>query len=157
MKAFVLFRLKDSRKHVDQMETMLQMLEEVQSIKRSADRELQQSEEEATPLHRKVEALERTMKEVCESLWEEPNRTQQNLREDGTDRLEDGLPVSFCSSASVEPDQRSSVFYVLVSQKKPESEVQRGLHKRERYRIILLSSVISQMSKQQTTSLHKKI
>ncbi|XP_036069665.1 coiled-coil domain-containing protein 158 isoform X3 [Oryzias melastigma] len=101
-------RLKDSRKHVDQMETMLQMLEEVQSIKRSADRELQQSEEEATPLHRKVEALERTMKEVCESLWEEPNRTQQNLREDGTDRLEDGLP------------------------KKPESEVQRGLHKRER-------------------------
>ncbi|RVE67791.1 hypothetical protein OJAV_G00085190 [Oryzias javanicus] len=92
-------RLKDSRKHVDQMEKMLQMLEEVQSIERSAGRKLQQSEEEATPLHRKVETLEQTPKE--------PNRTQQNLREDG-DRLEDGVP------------------------KQPESEDQRGPHRQQR-------------------------
>ncbi|XP_069562618.1 coiled-coil domain-containing protein 158-like [Brachyistius frenatus] len=47
-------RLKDSRKHVDQMEKMLCMLEELQDIKRSGDQKLQETEDEALALNRKV-------------------------------------------------------------------------------------------------------
>ncbi|XP_026177301.1 coiled-coil domain-containing protein 158 isoform X3 [Mastacembelus armatus] len=61
-------RLKDSRKHVDQMEKMLCMLEELQNIKRAADQKLQETEEEALSLNRKVEALEQIVKEMYSSL-----------------------------------------------------------------------------------------
>ncbi|GLD54316.1 coiled-coil domain-containing protein 158 isoform X6 [Lates japonicus] len=61
-------RLKDSRKHVDQMEQMLCMLEELQNIKRAADQRLQETEDEALALYRKVETLEQMMKETYSSL-----------------------------------------------------------------------------------------
>ncbi|XP_071339688.1 coiled-coil domain-containing protein 158-like isoform X2 [Trachinotus anak] len=61
-------RLKDSRKHVDQMEKMLCMLEELQNIKRAADQKLQETEDEALALNRKVETLEQIMKETYSSL-----------------------------------------------------------------------------------------
>uniref|UniRef100_A0A3B4VMZ4 Coiled-coil domain containing 158 n=1 Tax=Seriola dumerili TaxID=41447 RepID=A0A3B4VMZ4_SERDU len=61
-------RVKDSRKHVDQMEKMLCMLEELQNIKRAADQKLQETEDEAMALNRKVETLEQIMKETYSSL-----------------------------------------------------------------------------------------
>ncbi|XP_006790112.1 coiled-coil domain-containing protein 158-like isoform X2 [Neolamprologus brichardi] len=61
-------RLKDSRKHVDQMEKMLCLLEELQKLKRSRDKKLQEMENEAVALNRKVETLEETIKEVYHTL-----------------------------------------------------------------------------------------
>ncbi|XP_056232730.1 coiled-coil domain-containing protein 158-like [Seriola aureovittata] len=61
-------RVKDSRKHVDQMEKMLCMLEELQNIKRAADQKLQETEDEAMALNRKVDTLEQIMKETYSSL-----------------------------------------------------------------------------------------
>ncbi|KAM4576990.1 uncharacterized protein PAE49_006900 isoform 2-T2 [Odontesthes bonariensis] len=96
-------RLKDSRKHVDQMEKMLCMLEELQSIKRSADQKLQETEDEALALHRKVAALEQTIKGMYHTLCGHNSvstqgvnsQTQQSLinaNEDlnnNTDKLQD--------------------------------------------------------------------
>ncbi|KAM6930969.1 uncharacterized protein FYW49_002894 [Xenentodon cancila] len=62
--------LKDSRKHVDQMEKMVCLLQKVQSIKRSADQKLKEIENEALALHKKVETLEWTMREVYHALLE---------------------------------------------------------------------------------------
>ncbi|XP_045889785.1 coiled-coil domain-containing protein 158-like isoform X4 [Micropterus dolomieu] len=61
-------RLKDSQKHVIQMEKMLCMLEELQNIKRAGDQKLQETEDEALALNWKVETLERNMKEMYSSL-----------------------------------------------------------------------------------------
>nr|XP_046241377.1 coiled-coil domain-containing protein 158-like isoform X1 [Scatophagus argus] len=61
-------RLKDSRKHVDQMEKMLYMLEELQNIKRAGDQKLQETEDEALALNRRVETLEQNVKEMYSSL-----------------------------------------------------------------------------------------
>nr|XP_020444041.1 coiled-coil domain-containing protein 158 isoform X2 [Monopterus albus] len=61
-------RLKDSRKHADQMEKMLCMLEELQNIKRVADQKLQDTEAETLALNRKVETLEHIIKETYSSL-----------------------------------------------------------------------------------------
>ncbi|XP_044051326.1 coiled-coil domain-containing protein 158-like isoform X2 [Siniperca chuatsi] len=61
-------RLKDSRKHVSQMEKMLCMLEELQNIKRAGDQKLQETEDEALALNRKVETLERNVKEMYSLL-----------------------------------------------------------------------------------------
>ncbi|XP_073322450.1 coiled-coil domain-containing protein 158-like isoform X3 [Pagrus major] len=61
-------RLKDSRMHVDQMEKMLCMLEELQNIKRAGDQKLQETEDEALALNRRVETLKRTVKEMSSSL-----------------------------------------------------------------------------------------
>ncbi|XP_062237529.1 coiled-coil domain-containing protein 158-like isoform X2 [Platichthys flesus] len=61
-------RLKDSRNHVDQMEKMLCMLEELQNIKRATDQKLQDTEDEAVALSRKVETLEQIMKETYSTL-----------------------------------------------------------------------------------------
>ncbi|XP_041854387.1 coiled-coil domain-containing protein 158-like isoform X2 [Melanotaenia boesemani] len=63
-------RLKDSREHIDQMEKMLCMLEELQNIKRSADQKLQDTEDEALALKRKVETLEKAVKEMYHLLYE---------------------------------------------------------------------------------------
>ncbi|XP_053277295.1 coiled-coil domain-containing protein 158 isoform X11 [Pleuronectes platessa] len=61
-------RLKDSRNHLDQMEKMLCMLEELQNIKRATDQKLQDTEDEAVALSRKVETLEQIMKETYSTL-----------------------------------------------------------------------------------------
>nr|XP_043882591.1 coiled-coil domain-containing protein 158-like isoform X2 [Solea senegalensis] len=61
-------RLRDSRKHVDQMEQMLHMLEELQNIKRATDQKLQETEDETLLLSRKVETLEQLMKETYSSM-----------------------------------------------------------------------------------------
>lgn len=50
------------------MEQMLCMLEELQITKRSGDQKLQETEHEAMFLSRKVEAMERTIKEMCPTL-----------------------------------------------------------------------------------------
>ncbi|KAM7391238.1 hypothetical protein PAMP_021938 [Pampus punctatissimus] len=60
--------MKDSRKHVDQMEKMLCMLEEIQNIKRSGDQKLQETEDETLALNRRVEALEGNIKELYRTL-----------------------------------------------------------------------------------------
>lgn len=69
-KYFCTFRLKDSRKHVYQMEKMLSVLEELQNIKRFPDQKLHGSEEEVFELDRKVESLEKSIKEVYQTLFE---------------------------------------------------------------------------------------
>ncbi|XP_027131000.1 coiled-coil domain-containing protein 158 isoform X2 [Larimichthys crocea] len=61
-------RLKDSTKHVGQMETMLCMLEEVQNIKRAGDQKLQETEDEMLALNRRVETLERNIKDMYSSM-----------------------------------------------------------------------------------------
>uniref|UniRef100_UPI003AAC2F6A uncharacterized protein n=1 Tax=Centroberyx gerrardi TaxID=166262 RepID=UPI003AAC2F6A len=61
-------RMKDSRKHADQMEKMLCMLQELQSTKRSGEQKLQETEDEAMSLSRKVETIEQTINEVCPTL-----------------------------------------------------------------------------------------
>lgn len=67
-------RLKDSRKHADQMEKMLCVLEELKSIKGSGDQKLQETVQEtahkALVLNKKIETLEQTIKEVYHSLHE---------------------------------------------------------------------------------------
>lgn len=63
-----IYRLKDSRIHVLQMEKMLHMLEEVQNIKRAVDQKLQETEDEALELKSKVGRLERVIKELYASL-----------------------------------------------------------------------------------------
>ncbi|XP_062273902.1 coiled-coil domain-containing protein 158-like [Scomber scombrus] len=61
-------RMKDSRKHVDQMEKMLRMLEEIQNIKSSEDQKLQKTENETLALNRKVETLEWNIKDLYHTL-----------------------------------------------------------------------------------------
>uniref|UniRef100_UPI0037E76C2B coiled-coil domain-containing protein 158-like n=1 Tax=Semicossyphus pulcher TaxID=241346 RepID=UPI0037E76C2B len=61
-------RLKDSRTHVVQMEKMLSLLEELQNIKRAGDQKLQETEGETMALNRKVETLEKNVKEMYSSL-----------------------------------------------------------------------------------------
>nr|XP_040051134.1 coiled-coil domain-containing protein 158-like isoform X3 [Gasterosteus aculeatus aculeatus] len=61
-------RLKDSTTHVSQMENMLSMLEELQNIKRAEDQKLREAEDEALAFHRKVELLERNVKEMYSLL-----------------------------------------------------------------------------------------
>ncbi|XP_022047196.2 coiled-coil domain-containing protein 158 [Acanthochromis polyacanthus] len=67
-------RLKDSRKHADQMEKMLWVLEELQSIKGSGDQKrqemVQETEHKALALNKKIETLEQTIKEVYHTLHE---------------------------------------------------------------------------------------
>ena len=60
--------MRDSSNHVVQMEKMLCMLEELQNIKRATDQKLQETEDEALALNRKVESLEQMMKETYSSL-----------------------------------------------------------------------------------------
>ncbi|XP_078809451.1 uncharacterized protein LOC101172169 isoform X3 [Oryzias latipes] len=120
-------RLKDSRKNVDQMEQMLQMLEDVQSIKRSVSQKLQETEEEATALRRTVESLEQTLKEACQRLWEAPrgNRTHPRLK----DALEeDGVSL----------------------EKQPESEEHRELNHQER-----IQELISGLGQEVATLSHR--
>lgn len=62
-------RLKDSRKHTDQMEKSPSILEELQNVKRSTEK-LQESEDEVLELHRKAESLERFVKEIYQTLSE---------------------------------------------------------------------------------------
>lgn len=56
-------RLKDSKSHVDKIEKMLHLLEEVQVTKKSGDERLQKTEEEALLLNRKIKSLETFLKE----------------------------------------------------------------------------------------------
>ncbi|KAM3868432.1 coiled-coil domain-containing protein 158-like [Diretmus argenteus] len=71
-------RMKDSRKHVSQMEKMLCMLEELQSTKRSGDPKLQGTQEEATSLSRRVETIEQTIKEVYPTSMSHEKRCGNN-------------------------------------------------------------------------------
>lgn len=50
------------------MENMLSMLEELQNIKRAEDQKLREAEDEALAFHRKVELLERNVKEMYSLL-----------------------------------------------------------------------------------------
>ncbi|XP_060895044.1 coiled-coil domain-containing protein 158-like [Labrus mixtus] len=68
-------RLKDSRTHVVQMEKMLQMLEELQNIKKAGDQKLQETEEETLVLNTKVETLEINVREMYNTLL---SRQKQN-------------------------------------------------------------------------------
>lgn len=52
------------------MEQMLCLLEELQDIKRSADKRMQETEDEALALNGKVETLEKTIKELYHTLYE---------------------------------------------------------------------------------------
>ncbi|KAM3611299.1 uncharacterized protein V6R79_016197 [Siganus canaliculatus] len=69
-------RLKDSRTHVNQMERMLFMLEELQNIKRIGDQKLQVTEHEAQALNRRVETLEQNMKEMLPHVELLPQKNQ---------------------------------------------------------------------------------
>ncbi|XP_076006952.1 coiled-coil domain-containing protein 158-like isoform X3 [Genypterus blacodes] len=73
-------RLKDSKKHAYQMEKMLGMLEELQVTKRSGDQKLQETEDEAIALSRKVETLERTIKEGYGTLLSHEKQYGHNSR-----------------------------------------------------------------------------
>lgn len=89
------------------MEKMLCMLEELQNIKRAGDQRLQKTEDEALALNRKVETLERNIKEIYSSLLSNEKQRGHNditspnvatssrqLTEDlndGTDELQDRL------------------------------------------------------------------
>ncbi|KAM9744382.1 coiled-coil domain-containing protein 158-like isoform 1-T2 [Menidia menidia] len=77
-------RLKDSKEQVSQMETMLCMLQELQSIKRCTDQKRQETENEALALHRKVETLEETVKGMYNALWE--GQPGQNSNTQGVNR-----------------------------------------------------------------------
>ncbi|XP_029960354.1 coiled-coil domain-containing protein 158-like isoform X3 [Salarias fasciatus] len=56
-------RLNESKKHVDQMEKMLRIVEELQSIQRSAEQTVQKAENESMDLNNKAGALEETVKD----------------------------------------------------------------------------------------------
>ncbi|XP_072243585.1 uncharacterized protein [Leuresthes tenuis] len=113
-------RLKDSRKHVDQMEKMLCMLEELQSIKRSADQKLQETEDEALALHRKVAALEQTIQGMYHTLCGHNSvstqgvnsQTQQSLIDSNedlnndTDKLQDR---QFSSKGPLETEEYNGI------------------------------------------------
>ncbi|XP_063753872.1 coiled-coil domain-containing protein 158-like isoform X3 [Eleginops maclovinus] len=67
-------RLKDSRTHVDQMEKMLFMLEELQNIKRTKDQELLETEDDTLALNKKVETLEQNVEQMYSLLYQETQR-----------------------------------------------------------------------------------
>ncbi|XP_041793804.1 coiled-coil domain-containing protein 158-like isoform X2 [Chelmon rostratus] len=71
-------RLKDSTEHVGQMEKMLCMLEELQNIKRAGDQKLQETEDEALALNRRVEMLEQNVKEMYASLLSQEKQCGDN-------------------------------------------------------------------------------
>lgn len=56
-------RLKDAKNHVEDMEKMLHLLEEVQVTKRCGDQRLQKTEEEALLLNRRIKSLEKILNE----------------------------------------------------------------------------------------------
>ncbi|XP_061672269.1 coiled-coil domain-containing protein 158-like isoform X3 [Syngnathoides biaculeatus] len=61
-------RVTDLRRHVDQTEKMLRLLEELQVIKRSGDVNLQEAQHETFALSKKLEALEGTVKDLSQTL-----------------------------------------------------------------------------------------
>ncbi|XP_068167031.1 coiled-coil domain-containing protein 158-like isoform X2 [Antennarius striatus] len=61
-------RLSDSWKHLDQMEKMLCMLEELQNIKRLKDQKLQETEDQVLTLNSRMKTLEQSVKEIGSSL-----------------------------------------------------------------------------------------
>ncbi|XP_041643766.1 coiled-coil domain-containing protein 158-like [Cheilinus undulatus] len=72
-------RLKDSRTHVVQMEKMLCMLEELQNIKKAGDQKLQETEQETLALNRKVDSLERNLKEMCNAVLSQEKHCGDNV------------------------------------------------------------------------------
>ncbi|XP_074526752.1 coiled-coil domain-containing protein 158-like [Halichoeres trimaculatus] len=72
-------RLKDSRTHVHQMEKMLCMLEELQSIKRAGDQKLRETEEETMALNQKVATLERNLEEMYNRMLSDEKQHGQDF------------------------------------------------------------------------------
>lgn len=70
--------MKESMTHVNQMEKMLRMLEDLQNIKRTADQKLQETEAEVWALDKKVETLEQVMKEMYSSPLFNGNKQSGN-------------------------------------------------------------------------------
>lgn len=86
---------------------MLCMLEELQNIKRAGDQKLQETEDEALALNRRLETLKRTVKEMYSSLlfqekqrgdngFDSPNVATSSVKlteefSDETDKLQERL------------------------------------------------------------------
>uniref|UniRef100_A0A3Q2NUC6 Coiled-coil domain-containing protein 158-like n=1 Tax=Fundulus heteroclitus TaxID=8078 RepID=A0A3Q2NUC6_FUNHE len=126
-------RAKGSRANVDQVEKMLRLLEERQNIKRSADQELQETEGEAPPLHRKVEPSGKVVKKVCSTPSEKPfgkNLTcNKNVKHRG--------PPPCVGNPSKETDrQHCTVFSQKERQRNQEDD---GSFKRERMEDLITS------------------
>ncbi|XP_061586097.1 coiled-coil domain-containing protein 158-like isoform X2 [Cololabis saira] len=121
-------RLKDSRKHVDQMEKMLCLLQEVQNIKMSSDQKLQETEDEALDLHGKVETLERTMREVCHALPEKQCGHSSICNKDPNKQTLRSLAyVNEVLRRDTEKLQEKG----FSSKRKPRSEEYNGINKQE--------------------------
>ncbi|XP_030273607.1 coiled-coil domain-containing protein 158-like isoform X3 [Sparus aurata] len=124
-------RLKDSRNHVDQMEKMLCMLEELQNIKRAGDQKLQETEDEALALNRRLETLKRTVKEMYSSLlfqekqrgdngFDSPNVATSSVKlteefSDETDKLQERLFLSIEHLGSEENQQKERMEDLIAS------------------------------------------
>ncbi|XP_036954412.1 coiled-coil domain-containing protein 158-like isoform X1 [Acanthopagrus latus] len=124
-------RLKESRKHVYQMEKMLCMLEELQNIKRAGDQKLQETEDEALALNRRVETLKRTVKEMYSSLlfqekhcgdngFDSPNVATSSVKlteefSNETDKLQQRLFLSMEHLGSEENQQKKRMEDLVAS------------------------------------------
>lgn len=86
-------RLQDSKNHVDQMEKMLCLLEELQELKRSRDKKLQEMEDEAMALNRKIETLEQTIKEMYHTLHEKQCENSDTSTKLKNSRTQQFLPA----------------------------------------------------------------
>ncbi|XP_008304332.1 coiled-coil domain-containing protein 158 [Stegastes partitus] len=131
-------RLQDSRKHVDQMEKMLCMLEERQSIKRSGDQKPQETEDEALALNRKIETLEQAVKEMYNPLYEKPCEHNSGINSESANS-----PKQRSLSAEVNEDLSDETNEPLetrwLSEDQLEVEEHTGLNTQERVEALITS------------------
>ncbi|KAM4745898.1 LOW QUALITY PROTEIN: uncharacterized protein FYW61_016180 [Anableps anableps] len=118
-------RLKDSRKLVSQMAKMLHLLEELQNVKRSADQKLQETEDEASALHREVESLEKCVKKIYHTLYEK----QFGHNSTGNKTVKHQVPQSAYENLSKDTDKQHWTFFTSKDQQR--NGEYKGLNKQE--------------------------
>ncbi|XP_059192432.1 coiled-coil domain-containing protein 158-like isoform X3 [Centropristis striata] len=137
-------RLKDSRTHVDQMEKMLFMLEELQSIKR-AEHQKQETDDESLALIKKIETLEQNIKEMYSLLSHEAQCgdnaiTSQNITTSRQQSPAVELPEDF----NTETDELQEGFF--LSLKHLGSEESSGENKQKERMEDLIASLGQEMA-----------
>ncbi|XP_047238318.1 coiled-coil domain-containing protein 158-like isoform X3 [Girardinichthys multiradiatus] len=130
-------RLKDSRKHVDQMKKTLRLLEELQNIKRSADEKLQETENEASALHRKVELLEKSVQKVYQTLYEK--QPGHNSTCNKTEKHQEPLQSAAHAYENFSKDADKQHQIIILSKEQQRNEEYEGLNEQGRVEDLITS------------------
>ncbi|XP_029999492.1 coiled-coil domain-containing protein 158-like isoform X3 [Sphaeramia orbicularis] len=128
-------RLKDSREHVHQMEKMLCLLEELQVTKRSGEQRLQKTEDEALVLNKKVETLEKILKDYYAEFSREKQSEHNGVNSLNTDTV----PRHLSTSAGHHNDEGDKIHKKNILQKEHLVEECIGVNKQERMENLIAS------------------